>query len=77
MSNATTTTIAITGMTCGHCVSAVTSELTALPGVEGVDVELVKGGASTATISSSTPLDASAVSDAVAEAGYTVVPAGA
>ena len=72
-----TTTIGITGMTCGHCVSAVTSELTDLPGVEGVDVDLVKGGTSTATISSSRPLDATAISDAVAEAGYAVVPAGA
>lgn len=72
----TTTTIAITGMTCGHCVSAVADELSALPGVETVDVELVKGGTSTATISSAAPLDAGSIGDAVAEAGYTVVPAG-
>lgn len=73
----TTTTINITGMTCGHCVSAVKSELSELPGVETVDVELVNGGTSTATISSSTPLDSTSVDAAVAEAGYTVVPAGA
>ncbi|WP_043442459.1 heavy-metal-associated domain-containing protein [Arthrobacter sp. L77] len=71
-----TTTISITGMTCGHCVSAVKTELSELPGVEAVDVELVNGGTSTATISSSTPLDAASIDDAVAEAGYTVVPAG-
>ncbi|MFC3300695.1 heavy-metal-associated domain-containing protein [Arthrobacter agilis] len=73
----TTTTIAITGMTCGHCVSAVTEELSDLAGVQNVDVDLVKGGTSTATISSSTPLDAASIDAAVAEAGYTVVPAGA
>jgi copper chaperone len=73
----TTTTIGITGMTCGHCVSAVKSELSGLSGVETVDVDLVNGGTSTATISSSAPLEAASVKDAVAEAGYTVVPAGA
>jgi copper chaperone len=71
-----TTTISITGMTCGHCVSAVRSELSQLPGVEQVDVDLVNGGTSTATISSSGPLDAASIGEAVAEAGYTVVPAG-
>lgn len=71
-----TTTINITGMTCGHCVSAVKSELSELPGVEAVDVELVNGGTSTATISSSAPLDAASIDDAVTEAGYTVVHTG-
>ena len=71
-----TTTISITGMTCGHCVSAVKNELSELPGVENVDVDLVNGGTSTATISSSTPLDAASIDEAVAEAGYSVVPAG-
>ena len=32
----TTTTFGVDGMTCGHCVSAVTSELSALPGVADV-----------------------------------------
>lgn len=72
----TTTTINITGMTCGHCVSAVANELSGLPGVETVDVDLVNGGTSTATVSSSAPLDAASIDGAVTEAGYTVVPAG-
>ncbi len=70
------TTINITGMTCGHCVSAVKGELSGLATVEAVDVDLVNGGTSTATISSSAPLDAASIDEAVAEAGYTVVPAG-
>ncbi|RJT77762.1 copper chaperone [Arthrobacter cheniae] len=73
----TTTTINITGMTCSHCVSAVTNELSDLPGVETVDVDLVNGGNSTATISSSVPLNAASIDEAVAEAGYTVVHDGA
>jgi copper chaperone len=68
-----TATITITGMTCGHCVSAVKSELSELSGVRTVDVELVNGGESTATVSSVAPLDAAAIRDAVGEAGYTVV----
>jgi copper chaperone len=67
-----TTTISITGMTCGHCVSAVKNELSELPGVENVDVDLVDGGTSTATITSSAPLDAASIDGAVSEAGYTV-----
>ena len=37
------TTYQITGMTCGHCASAVTGELTALPGVKDVEVDLAAG----------------------------------
>lgn len=69
----TTTTITITGMTCGHCVNAVTSELSDIPDVRSVDVRLVAGGESTATVSSSAPLEAAAIEDAVTEAGYAVV----
>ncbi|MGA8752023.1 heavy-metal-associated domain-containing protein [Candidatus Deferrimicrobium sp.] len=32
--------LAITGMTCGHCVAAVKKALTAVPGVEAVEVNL-------------------------------------
>ena len=37
----------VDGMTCGHCVSAVTSELSALPGVHDVAIQLTVGGSST------------------------------
>jgi copper chaperone len=67
-----TTTVTVTGMTCGHCVSAVQEELGALPGVTGVDVELVAGGDSPVTITSEQPLDSAAVAAAVDEAGYEV-----
>jgi copper chaperone CopZ len=66
------TTYTIKGMTCGHCVSAVTGELGRLAGVRDVKVDLPSG---TATVTSDQPLDAQAVRDAVDEAGdYEVVP---
>jgi len=68
-----TTTIQVTGMTCGHCVSAVTEELTQLPGVTGVVVDLVAGGTSPVTVTSEQPLDDAAVAAAVDEAGYELV----
>lgn len=68
-----TTTIQVTGMTCGHCVSAVTEELTQLPGVTDVTIDLVAGGTSPVTVTSEQPLDDAAVAAAVDEAGYELV----
>ena len=71
MTEATTTArYAVTGMTCGHCVSAVREEVSALAGVRGVDVDLVTGGASTVTVTSEAPLPEESVRAAVDEAGY-------
>ncbi|KQX74103.1 heavy-metal-associated domain-containing protein [Aeromicrobium sp. Root472D3] len=66
----TTETYRVTGMTCGHCVTAVTEELTALPDVTSVTVDLVAGGTSDVTVESGTPLDRQDVVRAVDEAGY-------
>jgi len=63
----TTSTYSISGMTCGHCVSAVTAELWRLPGVGAVEVDLAAG---TATVTSEQPLDEAEVRAAVDEAGY-------
>lgn len=66
-----TTTITVSGMTCGHCTSAVTEELTALGGVGQVRIDnLVKGGDTEVAIDSTEPLDPDAVRAAVEEAGY-------
>jgi copper chaperone len=62
-----TSTYTVTGMTCGHCVNAVTEEVTALPGVTAVDVELASGRL---TVTSDAPVDDDAVRAAVDEAGY-------
>ena len=62
-------TYRVTGMTCGHCVRAVSVELTGLGGVTGVSVDLVPGGTSAVTVTSEAPLDGQAVAAALDEAG--------
>ena len=64
-----TQTFSVTGMTCQHCVGAVTEELTALDGVTGVEVALAPEGASTVTVSSGTTLSDEQVAAALDEAG--------
>ena len=67
MTTPTTTVYRVSGMTCGHCVSAVTSEVRAIDGVRDVSVDLATGDV---TVSSDRPLDRAAVAAAVDEAGY-------
>jgi copper chaperone len=67
------TKVHVSGMTCGHCVSAVSEELEALAGVEEIDIALNAGGVSTVTITSTQKLSRSEIGEAVAEAGYLVV----
>jgi copper chaperone len=62
-----TTRYEVTGMTCGHCVSAVTEEVGRVDGVTGVEVDLPSGAV---TVTSAAPLDDTAVRAAVDEAGY-------
>lgn len=64
---------AVRGMTCGHCVGAVTGEFEALETVTDVTVDVVPQGDSTVTVTSSAGLDQDAVHDAVARAGYELV----
>ena len=62
-----TSTYTVEGMTCGHCVGAVTQEISALPGVEGVDVDLATGRV---IVSSVREMSHEAIAAAVDEAGY-------
>jgi copper chaperone CopZ len=62
-------TYSVTGMTCGHCVSAVTGELTQLESVTNVVVDLAAGGTSAVTVTSDNPVDEAAVAEALDEAG--------
>jgi copper chaperone len=72
----TTTTYKVTGMSCEHCVNAVTSELNNLDGVSGVTVDLVPNGASLLTITSANAVSDDAVAAALDEAGgYQATPA--
>ncbi len=60
----------VTGMTCGHCVSAVSAEVGALDGVTDVQVDLASGRV---TVTSDNPLEQETVRAAVDEAGYDLV----
>lgn len=66
----TTATYTVAGMTCGHCVAAVTEELGKVDGVVDVQVDLVAGGDSPVVVTSAAPLPVAAVREAVDEAGY-------
>ncbi len=69
-----TTTLKVDGMTCGHCVQHVTTEVTAIDGVTVVDVDLVAGGTSTVRVTSDGPIEPERFAAAVDEAGYTLSP---
>jgi copper ion binding protein len=62
-----TSTYPVTGMTCEHCVRAVTEEVRRIEGVADVMVDLPTGAL---TISSSQPVEEAAVAEAVEQAGY-------
>jgi copper chaperone CopZ len=68
--DAVTTDYLVTGMTCSHCVSSVTEELSALAGVAGVRVDLHANGVSRVTVDSDARLDVDDVRDAILDAGY-------
>jgi copper chaperone CopZ len=65
------TTINVSGMTCGHCISAVTMELSLLPSVTEVEVDLESGQV---TITSDAALEQAQLATAIDEAGYELVP---
>ena len=60
----------VTGMTCGHCVKAVTEEVTAIEGVDSVEVDLETGAVTGAAATDPTREQMAA---AVDEAGYALV----
>lgn len=61
----------VEGMSCQHCVTSVTEEVNALPGVRAVRVDLLSG---TVSLTSSLPIEPSALRRAVADAGYRLAP---
>jgi copper chaperone CopZ len=62
----------VEGMTCDHCVRAVTTEVEAVPGVERALVDLSTGHLE---VESSEPVEPAAIEAAVREAGYQLAPA--
>jgi copper chaperone CopZ len=69
----TITSYTATGLTCGHCVAAVSEEIATLEGVTAVSIDLVEGGESTVRVASDLPLDPEQVRAAVDEAGYQLI----
>ncbi|MFH8679867.1 heavy-metal-associated domain-containing protein [Streptomyces lydicus] len=65
-----TTTYQVTGMTCGHCEGAVSSEIGEIAGVSSVQAVAATG---LVTVTSKAPLDEATVRAAVDEAGYELV----
>jgi copper chaperone len=65
----TSATYKVSGMSCEHCVRAVTGELASLGGVSDVAVELASDGISVVTVSGDVPLSSDAVAAALDEAG--------
>jgi copper ion binding protein len=68
-----TETYAVVGMSCQHCIDAVTAEVGRIAGVEQVDVDLAEGRV---RVTSGGPLDPAAVREAIDEAGFELVDAG-
>ncbi len=63
----TTTQFQVTGMTCEHCEMSVREEVSAVPGVDAIDVSAQSGAL---VVTSAAPVSTDAVIAAVAEAGY-------
>jgi len=59
----------VTGLTCGHCVGAITSELRAVPGVTDVKIDLVAGGTSALSVTADKSITDAELIAALEEAG--------
>ncbi|MEK9602446.1 MAG: cation transporter [Pontimonas sp.] len=68
-----TVVVEVQGMTCQHCVKAVTSEIEGIEGVTGVDIALEPEGTSQVTVESESAVSSDVLRDAIAEAGYDMV----
>ncbi len=64
-----TSTYTVTGMTCGHCVNSVKTEIGKIDGVTSVDVDLDSGAV---RVDSTAPLADADIVAAVDDAGYEV-----
>ena len=63
------TRIKIIGMSCNHCVMAVTKALSAIEGIQNVKVDLNSGEA---TFDEMKPVDVAVVRERIKKAGYEV-----
>jgi copper chaperone len=68
MSDTSTITFSVPGMTCGHCESAIMQEVAVVAGVTGVDVDLETKD----VVVTGTALDRDEIVAAIDEAGFDV-----
>ena len=68
-----TVIVDVEGMTCQHCVTAVTSEVEEIPGVTEVSIAVEPEGTSRVTVTSDSYVSEEALKAAIEEAGYTMV----
>lgn len=66
-----TKTYTVVGMTCGHCINSVQTEVAKINGVTGVEVDLATGQVS---VQSAEPVSDEAFGAAIDEAGFEVAP---
>ena len=66
----TTTEYQVTGMSCGHCETAIRGEVSEIPGVTGIEVSAQTGRLA---VTAEQPIEDATVIAAVDEAGYTAV----
>lgn len=64
------TTIKVKGMSCQHCVMAVTKALKEIEGLQDIAVDLEKGEAA---FTETKPVDKTLIKDKITKAGYEVV----
>ena len=67
--------IRVAGMTCDHCVNAVTEELSKISGVTGVSIELNTDAPTPVNIVADIDISDAEITAAVEEAGYTIAAA--
>ncbi|WP_225801082.1 heavy-metal-associated domain-containing protein [Streptomyces sp. NK15101] len=67
VADSTVTVYAVSGMTCGHCKSAITKSVSALDGVISVDVDVAGG---LVTVTTGGEPDDAVITAAVDDAGY-------
>ena len=67
----TTIVLSVPGISCGHCVAAITGEVQAVAGVERVEVS-IDAKTVTVTVTVTGAVDVAAIEAAIIEAGYEV-----
>jgi copper chaperone len=64
--------IKVVGMTCDHCVKAVTEELSKISGVTGINIELNTDTPTPVNIVADIDISDADITAAIEEAGYTI-----